>query len=265
MISCITPTTAARRWCLPLAIRWFQEQTLDAFDREMVIVFSGPGTVKDLIPDDDRIRLIELDGDPSLGAKHNIACEAVNGDWIAKWDDDDYHPPDHLAHTLSCATPWAKLVGRSSVIIHELTGPRRTVEYDHAFHYSTPRFGKGATPTPLGTLNGVDRKSWVAGNSMIVHRDLWRTQPFPDRASGVDTVFVWQALEHSKLIQMMPFRHVFDNAVILGAAGGTVVMEYGQSVGRKNWDPKPPEYVPWPSRPTWAHLDEYERAFEMKP
>jgi glycosyltransferase involved in cell wall biosynthesis len=217
------PTVAPRRWCLPLAIRWFQRQTYTG-RKELVIVFSGEGTVADLIPTDDpEVRLIEVPPHYNLGDKHNAGCEAARYDWLCKWDDDDWYPPRRLAETMRIADQHhAEIVGTGELLFHELAGARRTWIYEH-------------DPVAFPAMP----KRWLAINTALWQRQLWKRVPFPSRTTGDDdTVFIWNCLSPNK-----------GNALAtkFSDPGLCILMVHGQTTGRKVWEPeKSPLYSQWP-------------------
>lgn len=231
-ISAICCTTASRRWCLPLAIRNWDRQTF-AGRKELVIVFSGPGTINDLVSKRHDIRVVRAPDDASLGVKHNLGAQHSIHPWLCKWDDDDWYAPRRLAESFRLAQMHdAEIVGTTEVLFHELVEPRRTWLYEHG-----------------------DVSAWVAGNTMLFQRELWKRVPFPNRSSGVDTIFVWDALHPDK---------GRARSVSFSDPGLCVLMVHGQTTGRKRWEPKPPEYRRWPRDIRGilgTDLDLYEKAF----
>jgi len=192
-------------------MQWSRRQTYGA--KKLVIVLGGSGDVGDLVPDDPDIRLIKLDGERSLGEKHNVAVECATHDWIAKWDDDDWHAPSRLEVTMArIRDAGAEIGGTDDLLIHELCGEKRTFRYVYRLE-----------------------QPWLAGQTAVFRRSVWERAPFPDRASGVDVQFVWDALERAEYVKFALESPIY------------VLMEYGQSTGRKTWDPKPPEFVRCPS------------------
>jgi hypothetical protein len=210
-VSCFMVTTAARSWCIPLAIRCFQRQGLRGAE---LVVASEDEAVEDLVPaDDSRVRFERTPAGLSLGEKHNEAIRRCRYSWLAKWDDDDWHAPRRLGLTLRHLNMADALIaGTSSLLIRELQDPRRTFLYTYG----------GGRP-------------WVGGNALMFHRAVWAQCPFPDRPSGVDTVFAWDALE------VAPY-------VIIDDLGMVVLLHHGQTTGRKRWPPEPPEWAPWEGR-----------------
>lgn len=231
-ISCICCTTVERRWCLPLAVRNWERQTYTG-RCELVVVFSGPGSVEDLLPYRPDVRLVVAPDDASLGDKHNLGAERAIHPWLCKWDDDDWYAPRRLAESLRIAQMNdAEIVGTRDLVFHELIGDRRTWLYE------------------------ATESRWLAGNTMLFQRDLWKRVPFPNRSSGVDTVFVRDALHPDK---------GRARAATFVDPGLCVLMIHGQTTGRKVWDPKPPEYRPWRLEHVWGlGLRAYEDAFESR-
>jgi glycosyltransferase involved in cell wall biosynthesis len=93
LVSCIMPTYN-RRSFVPDALACFQNQTYP--DLELIVADDGTESVADLMPADPRIRYFRLEKKLNTGAKRNFACEQARGQWIAHWDDDDWHAPDRI-------------------------------------------------------------------------------------------------------------------------------------------------------------------------
>jgi hypothetical protein len=195
------PTTAERRWCVPLAIRWFQLQRYP--DCRLLIVFDGPGTVRDLLPvGDSRIECIELSGDRSLGQKFNACVRLAETDWIALWADDDWHAADRL-DVLMGHRDAGDVIGASWALFRELVAPGDTWIY--------------RAPDPL--------QGNLVGGTLVFKRAVWERTPFPDRPSGVDTVWQWDAHKAGAAF--------FE----VGESPAYVAMVHGQTTGRKTWPP----------------------------
>lgn len=52
------------------------------------------------MPDDARVRHLHFVAKHTDGARRNIACEQACGDFIAHWDDDDWHAPHPMAYQI---------------------------------------------------------------------------------------------------------------------------------------------------------------------
>jgi hypothetical protein len=228
-ISAFMVTTAARAWCIPLAVRCFRRQSGAARLGAELMVVSEDESVESLLPDDSAVRFEHVPRGLSLGEKHNEAVRRCRYGWIAKWDDDDWHAPRRLGLTLRhLHKTGALLAGTRELLFHELFEPRRT------FLYQNP-----------------STRPWVAGNALVFHRSVWAQHPFPDRRSGVDTLFAWNALPDTP-------------HVVIDDPGIVVVLQHGQTTGRKTWKPEPPEYQPWPGgveSVMGSDLARYEAAF----
>lgn len=85
--------TRNRRQWLPKAIRHFQNQRYP--HKELLIVADGDD-VRDLIPNDNRIRLIHIEEGRNIGQKRNFGASRARGEIIAHWDDDDFSAPGRL-------------------------------------------------------------------------------------------------------------------------------------------------------------------------
>jgi hypothetical protein len=178
-------------------------------DSELVI--ASEDSVEDLVPiSSPRIRFVRTPAGLSLGEKHNAAVRRCRYEWLAKWDDDDWHAPRRLGLTLRrLRMEHGLIAGTRELLFHELRDSRRSFLYTY----------EGSRP-------------WVSGNTLVFHRSVWEQTLFPDRDRGVDTRFSWQALDS------IP-------AVVIGDIGLVVVFQHGQSTGRRVWRPEPPEYRLW--------------------
>ena len=96
-VSCIMPTRN-RRAFVSQAIWYFLCQ--DYPNRELIVVDDGSDGIRDLIPDDRRLRYIRLSQPVDLLSKRQIAIDHSCGDYIAHWDDDDWHAPNRLTEQM---------------------------------------------------------------------------------------------------------------------------------------------------------------------
>jgi hypothetical protein len=168
LVSCIMPT-ANRRHLLPLALRCFLQQDYPA--RELLIIDDGDDPIRDLLPEDPRIRYLRLPARRTIGAKRNLACEEARGELIAHWDDDDWSAPHRLRYQVtSLLRARAAVCGLSRVLYHQPSSGR-------SWQYIYP----------------PGHRPWLAGNSLCYTRAFWREHPFPDIQIGEDTRFLWSA------------------------------------------------------------------------
>ncbi len=99
MISCLC-VTRGRVPLLARAVECFRQQT--HAERELLIVYDADDTATHDFATaiaEPTIRPIRSEAVPrlTLGALRNLALREAGGDWIAQWDDDDWHAPARLA------------------------------------------------------------------------------------------------------------------------------------------------------------------------
>jgi hypothetical protein len=177
-ISCILPTYN-RRAFLPRSIECFLAQ--DYASKELLILDDGSDCVRDLIPDDPRIRYTRLDRRHSIGAKRNLACQQASGDFILHWDDDDWNADWRISYQVSeLFNSKAALSGLDRLLYYEPSS-------DSAWEYTYPR----------------SNRPWVAGNTLCYRKSYWHRHRFAEVDIGEDSRFIWQArpgevLRHEK-------------------------------------------------------------------
>jgi len=98
-VSVITPTYNRRKF-LPMLIQLFKAQTYPSNLMELVILDDSPTSNADLIPSDTNIRYIYEPVKITLGEKRNMLNKLAKGDVIICFDDDDYHYPERVAHSI---------------------------------------------------------------------------------------------------------------------------------------------------------------------
>jgi glycosyltransferase involved in cell wall biosynthesis len=166
LVSCIMPTRARTAFALR-AIEYFQRQ--DWPERELVILEDGEPdpALAARAATDPRIRHHVLDGQHTVGAKRNAACELARGSLIAHWDDDDWYPTWRLRRQVAAAT-------RSGA---DVCGSTQLVFWDPA---------AGAA----WTYRYVGRGGMLVGTSLLYARAAWERAPFADVQVGEDVLFV---------------------------------------------------------------------------
>jgi glycosyltransferase involved in cell wall biosynthesis/GT2 family glycosyltransferase len=168
LVTCLMPT-ADRRSFVARAIDCFLRQDYAA--RELLVLDDGADRVGDLVPDDPRIRYVELPERLVLGTKRNRGCELAAGELIAHWDDDDWQAPHRLSYQ----------IGELARTGADVCGPARLLyaapEERRAWLYAYPQA----------------RQRWAAGNALLYRRSLWERNRFPDVPVGEDTRFVWSS------------------------------------------------------------------------
>jgi glycosyltransferase involved in cell wall biosynthesis len=160
--------TRDRRAFVPLAVDCFLAQ--DYPERELVVLDDGREPIRDLLPDDPRIRYERLGRQLVIGAKRNRACGLARGELIAHWDDDDWSAP-----------------GRLSAQVAALERAGAAVTGLRSLHFLDPV----ARRAWLYTYPPRSSRPWVAGGSLCYRRKFWKAHPFQEVAVGEDTRFVW--------------------------------------------------------------------------
>ena len=166
LVSCIMPTADRRRF-VPQAVRLFLAQ--EYVRRELIVVDDGVGVVRDLMPEDARIRYFRSSPGRSLGSKRNLACRMARGEVILHWDDDDWAANWRLSYQVQeLLRADADICGIDRVLF---LGPGP----EHAWQYVYPQ----------------DGRPWVHGGSLCYRRDLWLQNRFPDVSVAEDCDFIW--------------------------------------------------------------------------
>lgn len=157
------PTRGRRAW-IPLAVRWFAQQTYS--QRELIVVDDGDDPIEALLPADPAIRYLRLAGRHPVGVKRNQAAEAARGELLAHWDDDDWFAPHRLeVQVAAMQDPRVDLCGLSTLLYHDLRDGR-------CWQYRAP----------------PGRAPWLS--LLCYRRALWQSHPHPDLVVGSDTAFV---------------------------------------------------------------------------
>ncbi len=183
LVSCIMPTYN-RRPFVARAIAYFLRQ--DYEPKELIVVDDGADRVADQIPTDPRVRYIALPQRLPLGAKRNLACEQAHGEFIAHWDDDDWHGPRRLSYqvgTLQNAA--ADVCGLNDPLFYDLRDQR-------AWRYLYP----------------YAERPWLSGNSLCYRRTCWEHRRFPALDVGEDARFIWSLRPEQILALPDPTFHV---------------------------------------------------------
>lgn len=116
-VSIITPTYNRRRF-IPRLIRHILGQTYPLERMEWVVLDDGTDCVEDLItPYKSKIAIqyIRVPDKMNIGAKRNRLHTAARGEILVTMDDDDYYPPERVAHAVTSlrAHKGARLAGAS--------------------------------------------------------------------------------------------------------------------------------------------------------
>jgi len=122
-VSVLTPTYNRRKF-IPIIIKCWMEQTYPKNRMEWLILDDGTDSVEDIfkayadkIP---QIRYIREEGKKTIGAKRNRLNQEAKGDILIAMDDDDYYPPERVAHVVRKfqQNPSIQLAGSSEIFMY---------------------------------------------------------------------------------------------------------------------------------------------------
>lgn len=162
------PTTASRKYYIPMAIQYFLRQ--DYTNAELLILDDSDGSMEALIPESSNIHYIHRRKKfPTIGDKRNYACEAATGDIIMHWDDDDWYASDWIRRQVQALQQHdTDICGLSELFFFQPGHPRC---WRYAYR--------------------MDSRAWVAGATLAYRRRLWEKNPFLSVNIGEDNHFVW--------------------------------------------------------------------------
>ena len=120
-VSVCTPTFN-RRPFIPMMFECFKNQTYPKDRIEWIIVDDGTDRIRDLVESSGipNIKYFEVDHKMSLGEKRNYMHKKTKGSIIVYMDDDDYYPPERIAHAVETlqANKDALCAGSSEMYIY---------------------------------------------------------------------------------------------------------------------------------------------------
>ena len=121
LVSVCTPTFN-RRPFIATMLECFRNQTYPKYRIEWIIIDDGTDKIKDLIDAANipQIQYYAVDKKMSLGAKRNYMHEKTKGSILVYMDDDDYYPPERIAHAVEKLqeNPEALCAGASEIYIY---------------------------------------------------------------------------------------------------------------------------------------------------
>jgi glycosyltransferase involved in cell wall biosynthesis len=123
LVSVCTPTFN-RRPFIPTMLECFRNQTYPKHRIQWIIVDDGTDKIEDLVRHDvcgiSQIEYHSVPNKLSLGAKRNLMHTFVKGSIIVYMDDDDYYPPERIAHAVDKLqeNPTAMCAGASEIYVY---------------------------------------------------------------------------------------------------------------------------------------------------
>lgn len=118
-VSVCTPTFN-RRPFIEHAIKCFDSQTYPKELMEWIIIDDGTDKIEDLVKNHPQVKYYSYDDKMPLGKKRNLMHEKSKGDIIVYMDDDDFYPPERVAHSVEMLTVHedALCAGASEIYIY---------------------------------------------------------------------------------------------------------------------------------------------------
>jgi glycosyltransferase involved in cell wall biosynthesis len=176
LVSCIMPTRDRRQY-VARAVAQFLAQ--DYPDRELIIVDDGTDPIADLLPSEERIRVIRQRQRLTVGAKRNLACDAARGEIVVHWDDDDWMADWRVRYQVDALLRHgADVCGLATLYFYD---PASARAWKYVYSDRT--------------------RQWLAGGTLCYRKAIWRAHPFADVNEGEDTRFVW-ALRGARLLAL---------------------------------------------------------------
>jgi hypothetical protein len=116
-VSVCTPTFN-RRPFVPSMVKCFDHQTYPKDLMEWVIVDDGTDSIADLVAHLPCVKYVRLESKVALGQKRNLMHANSTGEIIVYMDDDDYYPPERVAHSVHMLQTHPKALCAGSSILH---------------------------------------------------------------------------------------------------------------------------------------------------
>ena len=118
-VSICTPTFNRRPFIATL-IKCIDSQTYPRDKMEWIIIDDGTDKIEDLVSSHPLVRYFKFDCKMSLGKKRNVMHKKTRGSILVYMDDDDYYPPERVAHAVETLqkNPRALCAGSSEMYIY---------------------------------------------------------------------------------------------------------------------------------------------------
>ena len=119
LVSICTPTFNRRPFIASM-IQCFLHQTYPPDRMEWIILDDGTDKIGDLVAHIPQVKYFAYDTKMPLGQKRNLMHDKTKGTIIVYMDDDDYYPPERVAHAVETlrAHPQAVCAGTSEIYIY---------------------------------------------------------------------------------------------------------------------------------------------------
>lgn len=118
-VSVLTPTYN-RRPFVSMMIACFQHQTYPMDQMEWLIADDGTDPIGDLVQHLPQVRYLRSETKMTLGEKRNWLNKEARGEILVNMDDDDYYPPERVAHAVEVlqSNPQVLIAGSSKMYMY---------------------------------------------------------------------------------------------------------------------------------------------------
>ncbi len=175
----------------------------DHLNLELVMALHGDGFPADgpVVPDGLPLTVLRFGKDAVFGHVLSEASAAASGEWVTKFDDDDWYGTEHVSDlVLAAGYSGADLVGKGSEFVY-LEGSGVTI-----------RRGLGAGEAPSRTLSGG---TLLVRSSVLRDVDGWRGLPRGVDVALIDDVAsaggaIWRTHPFGYLLRRTTGRHTWS-------------------------------------------------------
>jgi glycosyltransferase involved in cell wall biosynthesis len=167
-VTAVCPVVGRAKY-LPMVLDCFLSQTF--LDSELLIVEDGGHELESLIPQNERIRYVHIEGRRNTGAKRNLTNALAYGDILCHFDSDDFSCPERIEQQVKFLTENLK---------HMVVG------YSDCFYFREQDKGTFKYQYKI-------RQPYATGTSLCYYKDYWAENRFNEKETGEDSDFVIKA------------------------------------------------------------------------
>lgn len=188
-VTVITPTN--KDCYLKNIIANFLRQTIN--QKELIIILNSSqlnlSEWSSYVSDYENIRVFQLDDSTSTGACINFGVKQASGNFIARFDDDDYFGPEYL---------------ETSLLYFEISDASVIGKMSHFIFFTSLH-----QLAICDSGKGFKYSDYLPGGTQIIKRDVFDSVLYPDGSLAEDVYFNKACLEHGfKLYSGDPFHFI---------------------------------------------------------
>jgi len=129
VVSILIPTTHSRLIFIKQLFKYIYQQDYLG-EKEIIILNDGDKKLNNVpIQDNTKCRIINLEGKNTIGFKRNLLNDEAKGDILIYFDDDDYHLPTRITHTVESLISGNNLIAGSSKLFVFNTSNQKIYKY----------------------------------------------------------------------------------------------------------------------------------------